>query len=188
MARADPAPAPTAPPQGDAARAQPPRATERSTIVATSPAAVATAAAAATAATAAGGESPAASRVTASATLPSAPTGAARVLSFQKWTLNSGGCGAGPVTVIGTARFSIEKTSDAIVVTEEFRGSGGGFEVVVSGQVEFSREQTSYDIPTAGQWTGSAKTFKTTGTDRVTTSDGVTPKGASVVKFASLCG
>ena len=120
--------------------------------------------------------------------LPTAPTGAAKALSFQKWTLNSGGCGAGPVTVTGTARFSIEKTSDAIVVTEEFRGSGGGFDVVVTGQVEFSREQPSYDIPTSGQWTGSTKTFKTAGTDRVSTSDGITPKGANVVAFKSLCG
>ena len=110
------------------------------------------------------------------------------MLSFQKWTLNSGGCGAGPVTVTGTARFSIEKTSDAIVVTEEFRGSGSGFDVVVTGQVEFGREQTSYDIPTSGVWTSSARTFKTAGTDRVNTGDGVTPTGASVVKFQSLCG
>jgi TIR domain len=120
--------------------------------------------------------------------LPTAPTGAAKALSFQKWTLNSGGCGAGPVTVTGTARFSIEKTSDAIVVTEEFRGSGSGFDVVVTGQVEFSREQPSYDIPTSGQWTGSTRTFKTAGTDRVSTSDGITPKGANVVMFKSLCG
>lgn len=133
-------------------------------------------------------ELPAAPQAPTTAPLPSAPTGAARVLNFQKWTLNAGGCGAGPVTVTGTARFSVEKTSDAIVVTEEFRGSGGGFDVVVTGQVEFSREQTSYDIPTSGQWTGSARTFKTAGTDRVTTPDGITPKGASVVKFLSLCG
>lgn len=119
--------------------------------------------------------------------LPPLASASAKVLTFQKWTLNSGGCGAGPVTVTGTARFSVEKTSDAIVVTEEFRGSGSGYEVVVSGQVEFSREQPSYEIPTAGQWTG-PKVFKTAGIDRVNTSDGVTPSGASVVKFQSLCG
>lgn len=119
--------------------------------------------------------------------LPPLTSKAARVLSFQKWTLNSGGCGAGPVTVSGVARFSVEKTSDAIVVTEEFRGSGRGYDVVVSGQVEFRTEQTSYEIPTAGVWTGPSKTFKTSGTDRVNTSDGLTPNGASVVKFQSLC-
>ena len=120
--------------------------------------------------------------------LPPLTSKAARVLSFQKWTLNSGGCGAGPVTATGVARFSVEKTSDAIVVTEEFRGSGGGYDVVVSGQVEFNAEQPSYEIPISGVWTSPAKTFKTTGTDRVNTSDGLTPNGASVVKFQSLCG
>jgi hypothetical protein len=110
------------------------------------------------------------------------------VLSFQKWTLNSGGCGAGPVTVTGTARFSIEKTSDAIVVTEEFRGSGSGFDVVVTGQVEFSREQPIYDIPTSGKWTSSTRQFETAGADRVSTNDGITPKGANVVTFRSVCG
>ncbi len=120
--------------------------------------------------------------------LPPLTSKSARVLSFQKWTLNSGGCGAGPVTVTGVARFSVEKTSDAIVVTEEFRGSGGGYDVVVSGQVEFNAEQPSYEIPISGVWTSPTKTFKTTGTDRVNTSDGLTPSGASVVKFQSMCG
>jgi hypothetical protein len=120
---------------------------------------------------------------------PSPVSAGARTLGFQKWTLNSGGCGAGALTVTGTARFSIEKTSDAVVVTEEFRGSGGGFEVLVSGQVEFSQEQASYEIPTSGQWTGPGRSFKSTGLDRVTTSgDGLTPRSANVVKLQSLCG
>ena len=121
-------------------------------------------------------------------TLPPLTSKSAKVLTFQKWTLNSSGCGAGPVTVTGVARFSVEKTSDAIVVTEEFRGSGGGHDVVVSGQVEFNAEQPSYEIPISGVWTGPNKTFKTSGTDRVNTSDGLTPSGANVVKFQSLCG
>jgi hypothetical protein len=124
---------------------------------------------------------------TASPALPPLASKSAKVLTFRKWTLNSGGCGAGPLTVTGTARFSVEKTSDAIIVTEEFRGSGGGYEVVVSGQVEFGGEQPSYEIPTTGVWTG-PKPFKTTGIDRVNTSDGITPSGASVVRFQSLCG
>lgn len=133
--------------------------------------------------------SPAARNAAAREATPSSVSAAAKVLSFQKWTLNSGGCGAGALTVTGIARFSIEKTSDAIVVTEEFRGSGGGFDVVVTGQVEFGQEQPSYEIPTAGQWTGASKTFKSSGLDRVTTSgDGLTPRSANVVKLQSLCG
>jgi hypothetical protein len=115
------------------------------------------------------------------------PGAAAATLSLQRWTLNSGGCGAGPVSVTGVAKFSIERTSDAIVVTEEFRGSGDGFDVVVTGQVEYSREQQSYDIPTSGQWQGS-RTFTSSGVDRVSTSDGMTPTRANVVKLASNCG
>jgi TIR domain len=124
---------------------------------------------------------------TASPALPPLASKSAKVLTFRRWTLNSGGCGAGPLTVTGTARFSVEKTSDAIIVTEEFRGSGSGYEVVVSGQVEFGSEQPSYEIPTSGVWTG-PRPFKTTGIDRVNTSDGLTPSGASVVRFQSLCG
>ena len=120
--------------------------------------------------------------------LPATASTSAKVLSVQKWSLNSGGCGAGPVTVVGTARFTVEKTSDAIVVSEEFRGSGNGFDVVVTGQVEFAREQPSYDIPTSGQWTGATRTFKSTGMDRVTAPDGTTPKGASVIRVQSVCG
>jgi hypothetical protein len=119
--------------------------------------------------------------------LPSAPSKAAKVLTLQRWTLNSSGCGAGPVSVTGSATFSIEKTSDALIVTEQFRGSGNGFEVVVSGQVEFAQEQPSYDIPTSGQWTSATRTYTSTGIDRVT-GDGLTPRGASVVKLQSVCG
>ena len=121
-------------------------------------------------------------------TLPPLASKTAKALTFPKWTLKSGGCGAGPLTIVGTARFSIERTSDGVVVTEEFRGSGNGFDVVVSGQVEYREEQPSYDIPTQGVWTSPNKAFKTTGTDRVSTSDGLTPRSANVLTFQSLCG
>ena len=118
--------------------------------------------------------------------LPAAAS-AGKSLSFSKWTLRSGGCGAGPLTVTGTARFSIEQTAEGTIVTEEFRGSGNGFDVVVTGKAAFSQPQPSYDIPTAGQWSGS-KVFKTAGTDRLNADDGGSPSGANVVKFQSLCG
>lgn len=111
----------------------------------------------------------------------------AKLLSFQKWTLNSSGCGAGPITVTGTARFSIEPTADGVVVSEVFRGSGSGYDVVVTARAVFSQAQPSYDLTTSGQWTG-GKGFKTIGTDRVTADEGNTPRSANVVKFQSLCG
>ena len=107
-------------------------------------------------------------------------------LIFPKWTLSSGGCGAGRATVTGTARFSIERTSAGIQVTEEFRGSGDGFQVVVTGAATFAKEQRSYDIPTSGEWNG-RKAFKSAGLDRVNTSDGKTPRTANVLKTQSVC-
>ena len=112
--------------------------------------------------------------------------GAAQPLSFPRWTLSSGGCGAGPLTVSGTARFSIRKTAEGVVVSEEFRGQGSGFEVQVTGSATFPKEQKSYDIPTTGQWSGS-RVFKSAGVDRVNTSDGLTPRTANVMKIQSLC-
>lgn len=123
-----------------------------------------------------------------SAAAPKGATGAAPgVLSFPGWALSSGGCGTGAITVTGTARFSIEKTAEGIVVSEEFRGSGGGFSVVVTGKGTFPKEQKSYDITTTGQWNG-GKVFASAGTDRVNTSDGLTPRTANVIKFQTRCG
>jgi hypothetical protein len=107
-------------------------------------------------------------------------------LSFPKWTLSSGGCGAGQLTVTGMARFSIEATPDGILVTEDFRGSGNGFKVVVTGSAKFPKEQRRYDIPTSGEWIGT-KVFKSSGVDRVNTIDGKTPRTANVMKIQSVC-
>jgi hypothetical protein len=115
------------------------------------------------------------------------PAGGAQTLSFPNWTLSSGGCGAGAVTVSGTAHFSIEKTAEGIQVREEFQGQSRGFNVVVTGQATFNSEQKSYDLPTTGQWTG-PKAFKSSGVDRVNTSDGSTPRTANVIKIQSHCG
>ena len=108
-------------------------------------------------------------------------------LSFPRWALSSGGCGGGHVTVTGPARFSIEKTAEGVVVTEEFRGSGNGFTVLVTGKATFPKEQKSYDIQTSGKWTGS-KVFTSMGIDRVNTSDGTTPRTANFGKIKTICG
>ncbi len=111
----------------------------------------------------------------------------AKTFTMTRWTLNSGGCGAGSLSVTGAARFSIEKTAEGILVTEEFRGSGKGIDAVVSGRATFSKEQRSYEIPTRGQWSG-AKVFSSSGIDRVSAANGTQPTGASVVKLQSICG
>ena len=115
-------------------------------------------------------------------------TGAAPTpLVFPRWALSSGGCGAGQLTITGTASFLVEKSAAGIVVSEDFRGSGHGFNVVVTGKATFPNEQRSYDVPTTGQWKG-AKVFQSAGIDRVNTADGVTPRTANVMKIQSICG
>jgi len=119
--------------------------------------------------------------------LPPLASRTARVLNFSRWTLRSNGCGSGPVSASGVSRVTIDRTAEGIVVTEEFSGSGSGYTVAVSGRAVFSQEQTSYEIPTQGQWSG-PRSFRTVGTDRVSSSDGLTPTRASVVSFQTLCG
>ena len=111
----------------------------------------------------------------------------ATTLTLTNWVLNSGGCGAGPLTVTGTATFAITTTPEGVVVTEDFRGTGGGFTVTVTGRSTFDKPQNRYNIPTSGQWRGS-KVFTTSGADVVTSSDGKTPRTASVVTIRSNCG
>ena len=120
---------------------------------------------------------------------PPAPdvAGAGAKSYSMKWTLRSSACGPTPVTVTGTARFTIEKTAEGIVVTENFRGSGGGVEAVTTGRAVFSKEQPSYDIPTTVEWSG-ARNFRSTGVDRVNASNGTQPTGARLVKLQSVCG
>ncbi len=108
-------------------------------------------------------------------------------LVLPTWVLNSGGCGAGPLTITGTATFSIAATPEGVVVTEDFRGTGGGFVVSVTGRATFEKPGTRYQIPTSGQWRGS-KVFTSSGTDLVTSSDGKTPRTASVMAIRSNCG
>lgn len=103
------------------------------------------------------------------------------------WTLSSGGCGAGELTVRGTATFRIETTSRGVVVTEEFRGTGNGFAVKVTGRATFDRPRQRYDVPTSGEWRG-AKVFKSSGTDQVLSSDGKSPRSARLVTIRSNCG
>lgn len=125
--------------------------------------------------------------VQSAATQKAAAGAAPGTLSIPGWPLRSGGCGAGAVTVTGTAKFSIAKTAEGIVVSEDFRGSGGGFDAIVTGKATFPTVQKYYDIPTAGQWTGS-KVFTSAGIDRVTTSDGITPISAKLLEIQTRCG
>jgi hypothetical protein len=130
---------------------------------------------------------PAVAEAAADAPLTDPAASRAKTFTMTRWTLNSGGCGAGSLSVTGAARFSIEKTAEGILVTEEFRGSGKGIDAVVSGRAMFSKEQRSYEIPTRGQWSG-AKVFSSSGIDRVSAANGTQPTGASVVKLQSICG
>ena len=121
--------------------------------------------------------------------LPGAGANQPRSVDVRDWKLASGGCGAGSLTVIGTATFTIEKTVEGVLVSERFNGSGNGFDVTVTGNRSFPKAQQSYEIPTTGTWKGrGAKAFTSTGTDRVIASDGLTPSAAHFQKLQSQCG
>lgn len=111
-------------------------------------------------------------------------------IRINPWRLSSGGCLKGEVSVAGTARFWIEPAgSDAVIVHEEFEGTGNGFKVVVrSERKPVPKKSGYYDVETRGDWSGpGGRSFRSSGIDRVFTSDGLTPTSAVFVRFRTIC-
>ena len=117
-------------------------------------------------------------------------------LDVNGWRLSSGGCRKGPISVSGTARFSVEPRGNDVRVGEEFQGDGNGYEVALSSSATFPRlppsaspNQRYYDLNTRVEWKRDGKAeFSTKGIDRVYVDENGSPARASLIKISSDCG
>jgi Novel STAND NTPase 1 len=117
-------------------------------------------------------------------------------LDVYGWRLSSGGCPKGPISVSGTARFSVEPRGNDVLVSEGFRGDGNGYEVALSSSATFPRlppsaspNQRYYDLNTRVEWKRDGKAeFSTKGIDRVYVDENGSPARASLIKISTDCG
>jgi hypothetical protein len=117
-------------------------------------------------------------------------------LDVNGWRLSSGGCRKGPISVSGTARFSVEPRGNDVLVSEEFQGDGNGYEVALSSSATFPRlppsaspNQRYYDLNTRVEWKRDGKAeFSTKGIDRVYVDENGSPARASLIKISTDCG
>ena len=117
-------------------------------------------------------------------------------LDVNGWRLSSGGCPKGPLSVSGTARFSVESRGKDVVVSEEFQGTGTGYAVALSSSATFPRlsaaalpNQRYYDLNTQVEWKRDGKAeFATRGIDRVYVDENGSPTRASLIKISTDCG
>jgi len=117
---------------------------------------------------------------------PAAPPAAATPLG---WRLRVS-CGGRDLLATGTALFAIERSGDAVVVSERFAGNSGGVEWLVTGRATFAAPQPSYDIPTQGEWKGQGgSVIGSAGLDRVNTRDGqgLAVVSGNVIRFRTDC-
>ena len=117
-------------------------------------------------------------------------------IEVNGWRLSSGGCPKGPLSVSGTARFSVEPRGNDVLVSEEFQGTGNGYAVALSSSASFPRlpaaappNQRYYDLNTRVEWKRDGKAeFSTKGIDRVYVDENASPTRASLVKISTDCG
>jgi hypothetical protein len=109
------------------------------------------------------------------------------VITFKAVANTKSPCNGEILTVHGMTTLSINETSKGVFVSENFTGVENGYSVNYNGKGEFNELQKMYEIEVTGEWKSGKENFKSNGTDKILTRNGIEPTGDKFQKTENEC-
>jgi hypothetical protein len=111
----------------------------------------------------------------------------ADIITFKAVANTKSPCNGENLTVHGMTTLSINETVKGVFVSESFTGVENGYSVNYNGKAEFDQLQKMYEIEVNGEWKSGKENFKSVGTDKILTRNGIVPTGDKFQKLENEC-